>query len=39
MLAGPLPIKLAGGAAGFSVWDPKGAQSTLKNLTIESLDK
>ncbi len=39
VLAQGLPIKLSRGTAGFGVWDPKGAQSTIRKLEIVSLDK
>jgi len=34
-----IPIKLSRGAAGFGVWDPNGAQSTIRKLEITSLNK
>lgn len=33
-----LPTKLSRGAAGFGVWDPHAAQSTMRKLKIVSLD-
>jgi len=37
VLTGGLPVKLSRGAAGFSVWDPEGAQSIIQRLRVESL--
>lgn len=36
-IAQSLPVRLTRGAIGFSVWDPVGAQSTIKNIEITSL--
>ena len=38
ILADGLPTKLSRGAAGFGVWDPQGAQSTIRKLEITSPD-
>lgn len=39
VLARGLPIKLSRGAAGLGVWDPEGAESTIKMLEIVSIDQ